>query len=83
MMQILDIKVSLPTVTEGILEYSLRTGIGANVQEDVRMRELLKDMAQNMAQAYVFEKSVRSPRATWRRGTLRLQECGAGPAEYQ
>ena len=31
-MQILDMKVSLPTD-------SLRTGIGANVQEDVRMRE--------------------------------------------
>ena len=49
-MQILDMKVSLPTD-------SLRTGIGANVQEDVRMRELLKDMAQNVAQAYVLRKA--------------------------
>ena len=46
-MQILDMKVSLPTD-------SLRTGIGANVQEDVRM---LKDMAQNVAQAYVLRKA--------------------------
>ena len=53
-----------------MFEFEVRSVDG---QKGMRMRELLKGMAQNMAQAH----------ATWRSGALRLQKCAAVPAKNQ